>query len=159
MEKDKEKLRVRKIQDGTVIDHIPPGRALTVLEILGITPGTNDTVSVLMNVPSGDHEEKDIVKIEHRELKEEEVNQIGLVAPTATINVIENFEVVDKKEVEIPKVIEAVVECSNPGCITNTSEPTSVEFKVLSETPIRLRCKYCERITEEDELREQFSGR
>ncbi len=154
---DKEKLRVSKIEAGTVIDHIPSGRALTVLEILGITPGAEDTVSVLMNVPSQEHGAKDIVKIEGRELEEEEVNQIGLVAPTATINVIENYEVVEKKEVELPEIIEGVVECSNPGCITNTSEPTQLKFEVVSETPIRLRCTYCERITEENELFDQFS--
>ncbi len=154
---DKEKLRVSKIKAGTVIDHIPSGRSLTVLEILGITPGTEDTVSVLMNVPSQEHGEKDIVKIEGRKLEEEEVNKIALVAPTATINVIENFEVVEKKEVELPEIIEGVVECSNPACITNTSEPVQLRFEVVSETPIRLRCTYCERITEEDELFEQFS--
>ncbi len=154
---DKEKLRVRKIEGGTVIDHIPSGRALTVLEILGITPGTEDTVSVLISVPSQEHGEKDIVKIEGRELEEEEVNQIALVAPTATINVIENFEVVEKKEVELPEIIEGVVECSNPACITNTSEPAQIKFEVVSKKPIRLRCTYCERITEEDELFEQFS--
>ncbi len=154
---DKEKLRVSKIEAGTVIDHIPSGRALTVLEILGITPGAEDTVSVLMNVPSQELGEKDIVKIEGRELEEEEVNQIALVAPTATINVIENYEVVEKKEVELPEIIEGVVECSNPACITNTSEPTQLKFEVVSETPISLRCTYCERITEEDELFDQFS--
>lgn len=154
---DKEKLRVRKIEGGTVIDHIPSGRAFTVLEILGITSGTEDTVSVLMNVPSQEHGEKDIVKIEGRELEEEEVNQIALAAPTATINVIENFEVVEKKEVELPEIIEGVVECSNPACITNTSEPAQIKFEVVSKKPIRLRCTYCERITEEDELFEQFS--
>ena len=159
MEESREKLRVRKIEAGTVIDHIPPGRALTVLEILRITPGTDDTVSVLMNVPSHNREEKDIVKIEDRELKEEEVNQIGLVAPTATINVIENYEVVEKKEVEIPEIIEGVVKCSNPACITNTSEPADLKFEVVSKKPIKLRCSYCERITEESELYKQFSGR
>lgn len=156
---EEEKLRVRKIEAGTVIDHIPSGRALTVLEILGITQGTEDTVSVLMNVPSERYGEKDIVKIEGRELEEEELNKIALTAPKATINVIENYKVVEKKVVELPDLIEDVVECSNPACITNTTEPATAKFKVASESPIRLRCSYCERITEEEELLDQFRSR
>lgn len=153
----KEELRVSKIEAGTVIDHIPPGRALRVLEILGIDSETEDTVSVLMNVPSERYGDKDIVKIEGRELEEEEVNQIALVAPEATINVIEDYNVVDKRVVELPDLIEEVVDCSNPACITNSSEPATPEFNVVSKTPLRLRCTYCERITEEDELFKQFS--
>lgn len=154
---DKEELRVSKIEAGTVIDHIPPGRALTVLEILGIDQETSETVSVLMNVPSGRYGEKDIVKIEGRELREDEVNKIGLVAPNATINVIEDYKVVEKRVVELPDVIEGVVDCSNPACITNTSEPATPEFWVVNKNPIRLRCSYCERITEEEALFKQFS--
>jgi len=153
----KEELRVSKIKAGTVIDHIPSGRALIVLEILGIDPETKDTVSVLMNVPSGRYGEKDIVKIEGRELEEEEVNQIALVAPKATINVIKNYNVVDKGVVELPDFIEGVVDCSNPGCITNSTEPATSKFNIVSKTPLQLRCTYCERITEEDELFKQFS--
>ncbi|KXA94943.1 aspartate carbamoyltransferase [candidate division MSBL1 archaeon SCGC-AAA259I09] len=154
---DKEELRVSKIEAGTVIDHIPPGRALTVLEILGIDQETSETVSVLMNVPSGRYGEKDIVKIEGRELREDEVNKIGLVAPNATINVIEDYKVVEKRVVELPDVIEGVVDCSNPACITNTSEPATPKFWVVNKNPIRLRCSYCERITEEEALFKQFS--
>lgn len=153
---EKEKLRVRKIEGGTVIDHIPSGRSLTVLEILGITQETDDTVSVLMNVPSGKYGEKDIVKIEGRKLGKEEISKIALAAPDATINVIEDYKVVDKKVVELPDIVKEVVDCSNPACITNTSEPATTEFRVVNKSPLRLRCAYCERITEEDELLKQF---
>lgn len=154
---EKEELRVRKIEGGTVIDHIPSGRSLTVLEILGITQETDDTVSILMNVPSGKFESKDIVKIEGRELGEEEISKIALAAPNATINVIDDYEVVEKKVVELPDLVEGVVDCSNPACITNTSEPATTEFKVVSKSPLRLRCTYCERITEEENLLKQFA--
>ncbi len=155
---NKEKLKVSKIKKGTVIDHIPEGRALTVLEILGISRGTGATVSVLMNVPSEKFGEKDIVKVEGRKLVEEEINKIALTAPRAKINVVENYEVVEKKTVKIPENVEGVVECSNPACITNASEPVKPEFEVVSKSPISLRCKYCERITEEDEILEQLKG-
>lgn len=152
----REKLRVRKIEAGTVIDHINSGRALTVLEILGITERTDQPVSVLMNVPSNQFGKKDIVKIEGREVEKEEINKIALTAPNATINVIEDYEVIEKKEVEFPDKIEGVVDCSNPECITNTDEPVSSTFKVVGESPVRLRCDYCERVTEEDEIIKQF---
>lgn len=155
---DKEKLKVSKIKEGTVIDHIPEGRALTVLEILGISQETGATVSILMNVPSGKFGEKDIVKVEGRKLVEEEINKIALTAPRAKINVVENYEVVEKKTVEIPGNVEGVVKCSNPACITNASEPVTPKFEVASKSPISLRCKYCERITEEDEILEQLKG-
>lgn len=154
-----EKLRVRKIKVGTVIDHIPSGRAMTVLEILGITQGTDATVSVLMNAPSGKYESKDVVKIEGRKLDEEEVNKIALTAPEATINVIEDYKVVEKNPVKLPERVEEVVNCSNPACITNTKEPVDTIFKVVNKTPLKLRCSYCERITEEKELLDQFRSR
>ncbi|RLG59636.1 MAG: aspartate carbamoyltransferase regulatory subunit, partial [Candidatus Hydrothermarchaeota archaeon] len=90
MEKE---LRVLKIKNGTVIDHIEGGQALNVLKIIGI-PKT--TVTIAMNVPSKKTGIKDIVKVEGRELKEEEVNKISLISPRATINIIRNYEVVEK---------------------------------------------------------------
>lgn len=155
---EKGKLRVRKIEAGTVIDHIPSGRALTVLEILGIHRGTEATVSVLMNVPSEKFGEKDIVKVEGRELVEEEIDKIALTAPEATINVVRDFEVVKKRKVKLPNVVEEAVECSNPACITNASEPVTPRFKVVSGSPLSLRCAYCERITEEEDLLDQLRG-
>lgn len=151
-----EKLRVSKIKAGTVIDHIPPGRALTVLKILNIDQGTDATLSVLMNVPSKTFGKKDIVKVEGRELKEEEINKIALTAPDATINVIRDYGVAEKRKVRLPKMVEGVIKCSNPACITNASEPVAPKFEVVGKTPVSLRCTYCERLTEEDDLLEQL---
>lgn len=156
---NEEELKVSKIKKGTVIDHIPPGKALTVLEILGINQKTDATISVLMNVPSQKYGEKDIVKIEGRKLGEDEVNKIDLTAPEATINSIEDYKAVDKKIVEFPETIDEIVDCSNPGCITNTSEPVTPKFKVTNESPTKLRCIYCERVTEEKEILKQFRSR
>jgi len=149
-------LRVSKIANGTVIDHISPGKAWIVLRILGITERSDVVISFLMNVPSKKYGKKDVVKIENRELTEEELNKIALVAPDATINIIRNFEIVEKRRVELPEFIEGVVKCSNPGCITNASEPVVPKFRVVSKAPIALRCAYCERITGEEELLSQF---
>jgi aspartate carbamoyltransferase regulatory subunit len=154
--KESEELRVRKIKAGTVIDHITSGRALTVLKILGINGQTSTVVSMLMNVPSEKYGKKDVIKVENRELTAKEVNKIALAAPNATINIVGNYKATEKRMVELPEFIEGVIKCSNPGCITNTPEPIVPKFKIISKTPVNLRCVYCERITGEKEFLEQL---
>jgi aspartate carbamoyltransferase regulatory subunit len=142
-------LRVKPIKNGTVIDHIAGGQALNVLKILGISGITDATVSVVMNVESGKLSKKDIVKVEDRELKEEEVNRIALIAPDATINIIRNFNVIEKHHVDLPDLIIGVVRCQNPSCISNTEEPIKSRMRVKLKNPVILRCVYCEQpITE-----------
>ncbi len=145
-------LKVAKIKEGTVIDHITAGYALTVLKILRITGQEGFIVSVAMNVPSGKLGRKDVVKIEGRELSPEEVDRIALVAPRATINIIRNYEVVEKRRVKLPKVIKNIVKCVNPACITNSREPVEPKFYVVSEEPLRLKCHYCGRIMERSDV-------
>ncbi len=137
-------LRVKPIKNGTVIDHIAGGQALNVLKILGIHGTTDATLSVVMNVESGKLGRKDIVKVEDRELKEEEVNRIALIAPNASINIIREYEVVEKRSVDLPDEIVGVVRCQNPSCISNTSEPIKSRMLVKTRNPVLLRCIYCE---------------
>ncbi len=125
-------LRVKPINNGTVIDHIESGQALNVLKILGISGHTRSVVSVLMNVPSGDMGAKDVVKVEDRELEPEEVDTIALIAPRATINIIRNFEVVEKFRVALPAAVVGIIKCGNPNCISNSNEPVSSRFSVES---------------------------
>lgn len=146
LERQKDELRVRSIKNGTVIDHITAGTALNVLKILGVKGGTRSIVSVVMNVPSKKpgNRAKDIVKIEDRELNSNEVDKIALIAPNATINIIRDYEVVQKSSVELPGSIENIGQCPNPNCISNTDEPVTAKFAVIH--PLALRCLYCERI-------------
>ncbi len=141
-------MRVRPIRHGTVIDHITAGQALNVLRILGISGTTTAVVSVAMNVPSRFLGSKDIVKVEDRELKEEEVDRISLIAPSATINIIRDFEVTEKYRVELPERLEGVVKCTNPNCISNTNEPVISKFSV-NKKPVELRCIYCDHVISE----------
>lgn len=134
-------LLVRRIKNGTVIDHIDGGRALNVVKILGIAGTTPEALSIATNVPSRNMEKKDIVKLANRELSKEEVNRIALISPRATINIIRNYKVFEKKGVEIPSVVEGLVRCPNPGCITNTNEPIKSRFEVQ---PRGLHCVYCD---------------
>lgn len=161
-------LYVRPIQNGTVIDHITAGQALSVLRILGINRTTEEVVSAVMNVPSKAIGTKDIVKIEGRELKPGEVDKIALIAPSASINIIRKYNVAGKYKVDIPDEIEGVVRCANPNCISNTREPVASRFTTemlkshrdcnshrslicdKQKMGIRLRCIYCERIISEN---------
>lgn len=142
-------LRVQPIHHGTVIDHIIGGQAMNVLKILGITGTSNAVVSMAMNVSSKRLGHKDIVKIENRELEEKEVDKISLISPTATINIIRDFKVIEKHQVELPDMVEGVVKCANPNCISNTNEPVSSKFQVR-KNPIQLRCIYCEYVIAEN---------
>ena len=143
----KKELKVVPIENGTVIDHIAAGQALNVLKILGIHPGMDVTLSVVMNVRSKHMGKKDIVKVEDRELKPEEVDKIALIAPQATINIIRDSEVVAKHKVYLPKSIEGIIRCANPNCISNVGrEPVLSKFITVSENPLRFRCFYCERM-------------
>ncbi|MFB6218935.1 MAG: aspartate carbamoyltransferase regulatory subunit [Halobacteriaceae archaeon] len=140
---DDHQLRVSKIRDGTVIDHVTAGQALNVLAILGIDGSGGETVSLGMNVPSDRLGRKDVVKVEGRELSQGEVDVLSLIAPESTINIIRDYDVVEKSRVERPDHVEGVLACPNPDCITNAEEPVRTAFAVLDEG---VRCDYCETI-------------
>ncbi len=152
---DKE-LRVSKIKDGTVIDHIRGGYALDVTKILGITGKENRVMTIAINVPSKRFGVKDIVKIEGKALSPQEVNRIALVAPHASINIIRNYEVLKKLEVKLPSVIEGIVKCANPCCVSNNSEPVSSKFYVKKEEPLLLKCYYCGVTLEQSDVLKQL---
>ncbi|MFX1466687.1 MAG: aspartate carbamoyltransferase regulatory subunit [Promethearchaeota archaeon] len=147
-----DELRVRKIRNGTVIDHIPAGNALTVLKICGISGKEGNTISIAINVPSSKAGRKDIVKIEDRELEPQEVDIIALIAPHATINIIRDFKVVEKNRVKLPKTVKAYPRCINPNCVTNTKEPVEPHFIIRSEEPLRIRCHYCHVVMARDDI-------
>jgi aspartate carbamoyltransferase regulatory subunit len=136
-------LRVTKIKDGTVIDHINAGYALDVVKILGITGKEKHTITIAINVPSKRYVTKDILKIEGREFNAKEVNRIALVAPHASINIVKDYRVVEKLEVKLPKLIEGIIKCVNPVCVSNNDEPVSPKFHVESTDPLVLKCYYC----------------
>ncbi|WP_436900755.1 aspartate carbamoyltransferase regulatory subunit [Halovenus halobia] len=141
-----QQLRVSKIENGTVIDHIAGGQALNVLAILGIDGSRGETVSVGMNVPSDRLGRKDVVKVEDRELSQSELDVLSLIAPAATINIIRGYDVVEKNLVERPSSVTGVLECPNQHCITAEDEPIDTHFEVLDDG---VRCVYCDTIIRE----------
>ncbi|AWR97572.1 aspartate carbamoyltransferase regulatory subunit [Acidianus sulfidivorans JP7] len=151
-------LLVSKIKNGTVIDHIPAGRALAVLKVLGIKGNVENRIALVMNVESKKIQKKDIVKIDGRSISEKEAQLITLIAPTATINIVKDYEVVEKRKLDIPEKVEGLLKCPNPSCITNNDVEAKSRFIRESKNPLILKCDYCETtITEEDVLRQILS--
>jgi aspartate carbamoyltransferase regulatory subunit len=149
-------VRVSKIKDGTVIDHIRSGYALDVVRILGLTGHERQVVTIAINVPSKRFRTKDLIKIEGRALNRQEVNRIALIAPRATINIIRDYKVVEKQEVKLPNEIEDIVKCINPTCISNSNEPISAKFTLESEDPLLLKCHYWGYALEKQDVLRQF---
>lgn len=148
-------LKVKAIKNGTVIDHVTANKALQVLKILGL-PDEKTQLTIAMNTSSKTLGHKDILKIENRELKSEELDQLSLIAPQTTINIVRDYEIVNKGQVEIVNEVHGILKCNNPNCITNTDEPLQTKFYTISKDPLELRCHYCERIMNQDEVSEQF---
>ena len=145
-EKKDDKMKIKLIKKGVVIDHIASGRALEVLRILGIGEDYEDEVSLAMNVPSKSMGKKDIVKVENRDIKTYEINKIAVIAPKASINRIEDYKVFKKEKVVLPNEIVGIVKCSNPQCVSNKCrEPVKSSFIVVQRDPLVISCKYCER--------------
>lgn len=141
--------RVAKLRSGTVIDHLPAGSALRCLALVGIP--RDGIVTIGLNLPSKRNRRKDILKMENRALTPAEMARIALLGPKATVCFIEEFRLVKKLRLELPTVIDGVVKCPNPSCITN-HDPVSPRARVESSDPVRLRCHYCERRIRSDEV-------
>ncbi|MHA1725389.1 MAG: aspartate carbamoyltransferase regulatory subunit [Promethearchaeota archaeon] len=147
-----EKLRIERIKKGTVIDHVESGYALMILNLTGLDESPN-LMTIGVNVNSKKYGKKDIIKIENVFLTEMQMQQISILSPNATISLIEDYKVIEKKRVKLPKVIKKLIVCTNRTCITNSlEEPIDYEFNVLQEKPLRIQCVYCDRIYRLDEI-------
>lgn len=143
-------LKVSALKDGTVIDHIPATSLFKVINILNLEL-CSDMITFGTNLESKKHGLKSIIKISGNYFHDDEINKIALVAPKACLNTIKNYQVVEKRYVSLPEQLEGIVKCFNPKCITN-HESIKTRFKVLQNSPVRLRCAYCEKVTNQEEL-------
>jgi aspartate carbamoyltransferase regulatory subunit len=137
-------LNVSAIRNGTVIDHIRNDSTFKVAEILNLMH-EGRMVLIGVNLPSGRLGRKGLVKIEDREVTPEEANKIALIAPEATLNIIKDYRVIEKRKVELPQAVEGFVRCINPSCVSNQQEIES-SFDVIGTSPPTLRCVFCERV-------------
>jgi aspartate carbamoyltransferase regulatory subunit len=135
-----------KLQDGTVVDHLPVGTAARALAILGLP--REGPVTVGMNVPSTRYGHKDIIRVEHLELRKSETDRLALLGPHVTVAIVKGGRVADKLRLEVPERLVGVIRCTNPTCITN-HERISPVFDRVAASPLQLRCAYCERFGSE----------
>jgi aspartate carbamoyltransferase regulatory subunit len=157
MSKDKSELKIKAIENGTVIDHITANKALHILNVLGLPDADTQNVTIAMNVSSSEIGRKDILKIENRELDHRELNQVALIAPKATINIIRDYEPVKKDKIMLPEKITSILKCTNPKCITNyENEPITPIFNVIEKNPPVVRCHYCEKLIKTEDIEKQF---
>ena len=147
---EKTELTVSAIKNGTVIDHIPAQNLFKVISLLGLEKIENQ-VTFGTNLESKKLGRKSIIKVADIFFKEEDINKIALVAPEAKLNIIKDYEVVEKKKVSIPDEVRGYVKCFNPKCITN-HENIETRFAVIGKRPLGLKCHYCEKVTTEEHM-------
>ena len=136
-------LLVAAIENGTVIDHIPTEKTFQVVNLLKLQ-NENHPVTIGFNLPSKKVGEKGIIKISNKFFTDEEINRLSVVAPKIVLNIIKDYEVVEKKTVETPDELKGIVKCNNPKCITN-NEPMHTVFNVVDKTHGILKCRYCDK--------------
>lgn len=143
-------LSVSAIKEGTVIDHIPAPALFKVVSLLNLDK--LDTMITFGNsLESNKLGKKGIIKLSKVFFKDDEINKIALVAPCAKLNIIKDYDVVEKRVVEIPDEIIGIVKCVNPKCITNNQVVTT-RYEVISKSEVKLKCHYCEKITDQDNI-------
>lgn len=148
---------VRKIPDGSVIDHIAAGKALSVLRLLGDPQENGFTIAMVMNVSSSKMGKKDIVKVEGVEITPEQVQRLALIAPKASVNIVRSYRVVAKANAVPPRTLRGVLSCTAPTCVSvREKESAPSIFFLSSRTPLRYRCKYCGRELSEKEISDQL---
>ena len=146
-------LIVRRIKDGTVIDHIDEGKGIQVLDALRIDGKDGSLITIALNVPSGKSKKKDIIKVENKFLKDDDTNKIAVIAPKATINIIKNYKLIEKRRVSLPNEIDRIFRCSNPDCITNSAEHIESVMDLIDKETMILKCRYCARILDVNEIK------
>ena len=143
-------LSVSAINEGTVIDHIPADSLFDVLSILRLEE-LESQITFGTNLKSEKYGKKAIIKLEGKFFMDDEINRIALVAPEAKLNIIRDYQVVEKKIVGLPDDIEGIAKCMNPKCVTN-NENVTTKFKVIDKKQVTLKCHYCEKLTDKKHL-------
>lgn len=138
---DKKERLVAAIENGTVIDHIPAEKTYQVVNLLGLQ-NLNTPVTIGNNFASKIIGRKGIIKISDKFFTKEEISRLSVVAPKVVLNIIRNYDVIEKQTVETPDELYGIVKCNNPVCITN-NEPMATIFNVVNKEKGTLKCHYC----------------
>ena len=147
----KKELQVAAIENGTVIDHIPAEKTYEVAKLLNLQTLT-EPVTIGYNLPSSKLGKKGIIKIADKYFTDEEINRLSVVAPKIVLNIIKNYEVVEKKTVETPDELHGIIKCNNPKCSTN-NEPMQTYFTVVDKAHGIVKCHYCDKEQQLDDVK------
>ena len=147
---NKTERQVAAIKNGTVIDHIPAEKTYEVANLLELQKLENP-VTIGYNYPSKKIGKKGIIKVSDKFFTDEEISRLSVVAPNVVLNVIKDYEVVEKKTVETPDELRGIVKCNNPKCITN-NEPMDTIFNVIDKEHGILKCHYCDKEQKMDKV-------
>jgi aspartate carbamoyltransferase regulatory subunit len=140
----RKELVVSALENGTVLDHIPAKNVYKALDILNLK-GVENQITIGINLASKLHGQKGIIKIADKFFEDEELNKLALIAPNATVNIIRDFKVVEKKVLKIPAEVTGIAKCQNPKCVTN-HQPIKTRFTTLEKDgKIKLLCHFCEK--------------
>jgi len=151
MDKDnKKELKVAALKDGTVIDHIPSDKLFKVISILKLED-CKCQMTFGFNLDSHKIGKKGIIKVAEKFLRQDEVNKVAVLAPNAKINIIKDYEVIEKKTLELPDEFIGSMKCMNPKCITN-NEPMASKFITIDKEKGLFKCHYCERVVKSEDL-------
>lgn len=134
---------VAALENGTVIDHIPSANLFAVIRLLKLEQAQT-AVTIGYNLKSSKMGDKSIIKVADEFFTDDMLNKLAVVAPHASLSIIKDYEVVEKREVTLPKKLVNVVQCANPVCITN-NEPMPTVFRVINSANGTIKCKYCEK--------------
>ena len=143
MEMNKKERLVAAIENGTVIDHIPAEKTFQVVNLLELQ-NLSTPVTIGYNFSSSKVGCKGIIKISDKFFTDDEISRLSVVAPNIILNIIRDYEVVEKKQVITPDELCGIVKCNNPKCITN-NEPVSTIFNVVDKEAGTLKCHYCDK--------------
>ena len=151
MSENKQELQVAALENGTVIDHIPTDKLFTVVNLLELQK-SDSNITIGNNLQSKRLGRKGIIKVANRFFTDEEISRLSVVAPNVRLNIIRDYEVVEKKEVLLPSVLRGIVRCHNPKCITN-NEPMTTIFEVVDKENGILKCHYCEKEQKKEDIK------
>jgi len=150
MSSREKKMQVSAIKNGTVVDHIPSKALFKVISLLGLDK-IDTQITFGTNLESKNLGQKGIIKISDYHFKDDDLNKISLIAPQAKINIIADYNVVEKKIVTVPEKVTGIAKCVNPKCITNHEE-IKTKFSIINDNEVALKCHYCEKITEQEQI-------
>ena len=148
---EKKELQVAALENGTVIDHIPSNKLFTVVSLLNLQE-MDSNITIGYNLESKKLGKKGIIKVADRFFTDEEISRLSVVAPHIKLNIIRNYKVVEKKEAIMPDELKGIVKCNNPKCITN-NEPMLTWFHVTDKEKGLLKCHYCEKEQQKDNIK------